>query len=392
VWIPVVIAASVAWFNLCDYRLAKSTYINSMFMKILLLLVFSTCLNVASAQINLKSEINIQGEIIEKTMANDSIYFNSGVINSKYFEKPLFSAKIVDNKFSVKNELLYPQMFRIVFLSDKNKRIWRFGRYFIEPSTKFMKINYLSEECNSVDGQTENEYLNKFIPFFFINKVYDCKSNDMLNFDQSIALKFDTILFNYVVKNPNSYVALWSLIERYSLFGQTEIRQKTLEHFSKELKNGKIWNLLSDDIRNSKIKENKKFPIIDLKTYDLKKTKLDLPKAKFILIDYWFSRCRPCLDDLPALKKIYSLYKSKGFEIVSISTDKTKDVLIWQKRVKENELNWLQYLDENGIEASKLSVDSFPTAFLLNGRGEMIKKYLSTDDLGSFLKAHLTEN
>lgn len=60
-------------------------------------------------------------------------------------------------------------------------------------------------------------------------------------------------------------MALWSLIERFNLFGQTEIRQKTLNYFSNTIKKERIWNLLSNDIRKSRIKENKKFPSIELK-------------------------------------------------------------------------------------------------------------------------------
>jgi len=180
-------------------------------------------------------------------------------------------------------------------------------------------------------------------------------------------------------------VALWNLIERFNLFGQSELRESTLNHFSQKIRKSKIWLLLNTDIQNDILKENKKFPVFDIKTIALKEKVLTLPRAKFTLIDFWFSRCRPCLDGLPTLKKLYALYQPKGFEIVSISTDLTENVPIWQKRIREYELNWPQYLDENRLKSQELNIYRFPTFILLNRKGEIIKKYLSLKDLEVFL-------
>ena len=98
--------------------------------------------------------------------------------------------------------------------------------------------------------------------------------------------KYDTLLFNYVAKYPHSYVALWSLIERFSLLGQSELRQQILKYFSVDVKNSRPWKILNDDMNDAKIKEKEKFPVFDVKTTELKEQKLTLPKVKYILIDY----------------------------------------------------------------------------------------------------------
>lgn len=241
-----------------------------------------------------------------------------------------------------------------------------------------------------MNGQIFGEYQNKFIPFLYAkNKLYDCKSNGIEEIIQNKASEFDSKLMDYVLMNPNSYVALWSLIERFSLFGHSDLREKTLAHFSKKIKNEPLWPIINNDLKNAGIKENKKFPIFTIKTQELKEQKLSLPKAKYTLVDFWFSRCRPCLEAFPTLKKLYATYQSKGFEIVSITTDRTKEIPLWQKRIKEYELSWAQYLDENAIESTKLMVHTFPATFLLNQKGELIKRDISTKELENFLKANL---
>ena len=147
--------------------------------------------------------------------------------------------------------------------------------------------------------------------------------------------------------------------------------------------------MLSKDFAAIKIKEGEVFPDVALKTTELQPTKLILPKAKFILIDFWFARCRPCLDTIPALKKLYDSYQKKGFEIVSISVDETINVPIWQRRIKEHSLTWMQYLEENNFRVNELGIKSYPTFILLNDKGVVINKDFDLHDLDRYLGKNL---
>ena len=358
-------------------------------LKKLLLLVFISSLNVALAQENSGKVIYINGEIVGETLVNDSIHFNSARIDKKYYETFLPSAKIEDNKFNVKAELSYPHLFRVVFESDKNKITSRGVPFYIDNSTNSMKVDYLSSPCSEVNGRTFEEYQNKFFPFFAKSEGYNCKSISIGRLIHDKSSEFDSTLFNYVVVNPDSYVALWNLIERFSLYGHSDLRERTLANFSKKIKSEKLWSIINNDLTNAGIKLNKEFPVFPVKTQKLEEQELNLPKAQYTLVDFWFSRCRPCIESFPALKKLYATYQPKGFEIVSITTDQTDEIPLWQKRIKEYELPWMQYLDENAVEATKLLVHTFPATFLLNNKGELIKKDISPEELEEFLKAHL---
>jgi hypothetical protein len=51
----------------------------------------------------------------------------------------------------------------------------------------------------------------------------------------------------------------------------------------------------------------------------------------------------------PSLKKVYSKYKVKGFEIYGISLD--TDEYSWKKAVLDEGIKWLQVLDKTGETA-----------------------------------------
>ena len=160
----------------------------------------------------------------------------------------------------------------------------------------------------------------------------------------------------------------------------------------------KTFNNLSPTIRNSiygkkfyrkiinfsKIKVGSRFTHINLK--EGKKYSLG---TKYTLIDFWATYCKPCLEVLSEYKKLYERYKNSGFEIVSISGDRLQDIDKWKKMIKSKELNWQQYIDIEGNESEKYSITAFPSTFLLDSEGKIIKKDISPKELEKFMEENL---
>jgi thiol-disulfide isomerase/thioredoxin len=110
---------------------------------------------------------------------------------------------------------------------------------------------------------------------------------------------------------------------------------------------------------------------------------------KFTLIDFWYSHCQPCLQQLPDLKKLYTSYNANGFSIIGVSVDKKEHEADWQNVIQQFNLSWPQYIDLAGKEAINLGIDSYPTNFLVDDKGVIIKKDISTEELRDFLKNKL---
>lgn len=323
---------------------------------------------------------------INKNFEKDTIFFCTGRLSKNYFEDIFLNSVIKNNKFSIKGNFSYPQMYSSGWKSEKNKILFRGGKYFIDLSSTLIIISDSLTINAEVAGKTGLEYKNKFTPYILANS----STTDLEMFSYNDGDKFDIKLYDYVIENPDSYVALWFLIERFNVEGYSERYLNILNSFSKKIKSEKLWEILNNEFQNIEIRKNQKFPELLLQSIDLKPEVLKIQNSKYTLVDFWFSRCRPCLEQLPLLKDIYFKYNLKGFNVIGISIDKTENVITyWQKRIVEKGIPWKNYLDENAIIATKEKIFSFPTNFLLNGKGEVIKKNINPEELEKFLSENL---
>lgn len=115
----------------------------------------------------------------------------------------------------------------------------------------------------------------------------------------------------------------------------------------------------------------KKEPL-DLKFVDMSGKEVDLTKlrGKVVLIDFWATWCKPCLDDLPNVMAAHKKYKDKGLEIVGVSWDHQKEDL--EAFLKEFSMNWPQYFEGNGggdAISRRFGIMGIPTQWLVDKKG-----------------------
>jgi len=323
--------------------------------------------------------IEMKGDILTKGFVNDSVSFIPGLFfDKKYYTNDILKAKIINNKFHLNFSSDYPQMYVLSLDSEKNNGKFRIDCFFVDTNTT--KISFDSNyKLNTSNGQTNTEFLKKFVPYIFNDRKVNFH---LYNFDESL----DDRLYKYIQENPDSYVALWFLIGRFNKEGYVELYDKCLKSFSQKIKSEPLWKILNEEFIELSIKLNYKFPQILLKNISLQPELLQISDSQYTLIDFWFSRCRPCLEEMPKWIDLYERFNLKGLNIIGISTDKTENVeSYWQKRIVEKKIPWKNYLDENAVFASKEKIFSFPTNYLLNRKGEVIRKNITPEELEKLL-------
>lgn len=114
-------------------------------------------------------------------------------------------------------------------------------------------------------------------------------------------------------------------------------------------------------------------------------------KGKIYLIDFWATWCVPCVGEMEHLHKAYEKFKSKNFDILSLSFDATPEVVMNFRQGKWK-MPWRHVFLENGFSNSvskQFEVIAIPKPILVDGntgkilamegelRGQSLEKTLS---------------
>jgi glutathione peroxidase-family protein len=115
--------------------------------------------------------------------------------------------------------------------------------------------------------------------------------------------------------------------------------------------------------------------------------RLSSMKGKVFLLDFWASWCVPCRFSNKQLVKVYSKYKDKGFEILSVSLDDNRNA--WKKAVSKDKITWLQINDNGGwnaLSAVKWNINAIPASFLIDKDGNVVAFDPETQELENKIK------
>jgi peroxiredoxin len=135
-----------------------------------------------------------------------------------------------------------------------------------------------------------------------------------------------------------------------------------------------------------------KFPDFDEKDMAGKPLSVANYKGKIVLIDFWSTRCPPCLGELPNLIATYQARHKEGFEIIGISLDEANDKARLESFLKEKAMTWQQYFDGKhfgGKLPVKYGVIKIPSTYLLDGEGKIIAIDLRGEELEKAVSAAL---
>jgi len=104
-------------------------------------------------------------------------------------------------------------------------------------------------------------------------------------------------------------------------------------------------------------------------------------KGRVVLVNFWATWCRPCLEEIPALMALESELHEQGFDLVAISLDDPAG----QQTLVEPFLNkWFPEFStflsvENDMDSMVSVIDPFwdevlPTSYVFARDGSMVKK------------------
>jgi peroxiredoxin len=96
-----------------------------------------------------------------------------------------------------------------------------------------------------------------------------------------------------------------------------------------------------------------------------------LPEGKVILLNFWATWCPPCRQEVPSMVELYKKYKDKDFEIVAVSVDKGKSVVV--DFVKEQKMDFTVLHDATAEVSQSYAVFRYPETFIIDKNGVIVQ-------------------
>jgi len=341
---------------------------------------------------NGKAGGNITGKISGgngKTLYIDRLSSNS--VN------PLDSVKIpADGAFSFNVKVTETGFFRLR-LEENN-----FAVLMLEPTTK---LNFDAEAENlgltcKITGAPDNEWLSDATRMLIKNGIKgdslqnvasmipDIQTNtaEQIRFQKMFAEmqeKENQMIRDYVTKHPNSLTCL-ALVERLNPDADFAYFKLLDEGLSKAHPKSEFTKGFHERVSElSKLAVGSPAPEINLNNPQDAPIPLSSLKGKVVLIDFWASWCRPCRAENPNVVRIYDKYNTKGFEVYSVSLDKSKEA--WVEAISKDGLKWKSHVSDLGYWSSSVvkqyNISGIPMTYLIDKDGKIIGKGLRGDDL-----------
>jgi len=315
-------------------------------------------------------------------------------------------AQVEHNKFSISGYIPEPQA---VFIALDDR--YRSDEFIIEKGIQTISIN--TDSARKVPMVLNNTMINEYPRYFTFFKQLDMKRSlyfqkldslyKIYNYplpaainlnikkeDDNLYAESNQLLLLYTEKNPSSIIAFWQLIRKMG-WGYEPLFDSIYNSFSSELKNGYAGRILNKKLESGKqLSVGKQFPPFQCVNRGNEKFSSTIfLKSKFTLVDFWYSGCAPCRGQFDRLKDLYKQFSNKGFEIVGISVDRDTDKKKWEDIIINDKLIWQQYWDMNGKNTKSLSINAFPTNFLIDSTGKIVAKNISLEALDEFLNKSL---
>lgn len=113
-------------------------------------------------------------------------------------------------------------------------------------------------------------------------------------------------------------------------------------------------------------------------------------KGKIVVLKCWFIHCVACVKEFPELNKLVDKNKGRGdILFISLAMDSKQDLM---KFLETKEFKYAVIPEMKDYMAVKLNVNIYPTHFLIDNNGKIVKVVNRIDDLIPFLKKETDKN
>lgn len=119
-------------------------------------------------------------------------------------------------------------------------------------------------------------------------------------------------------------------------------------------------------------------PSFALPRLDAGSLALESLRGRVVLVNFWATWCKPCLDEMPAMERLYASLSPRGFELLAVSVDAGPDeVRAFRDQLS---LSFPILLDPEKRVSSAYQSYRYPESYLIDAAGRIVSRYIGPRD------------
>ncbi len=123
----------------------------------------------------------------------------------------------------------------------------------------------------------------------------------------------------------------------------------------------------------------KSIPSVDIRTLNGKTVNIQQythQTGKITVLSFWATWCKPCIQELDAIKDLYSEWQEKyNVQLVAVTIDDTRTLAKVGPLVESKAWDYVILADPNRALMAALNFQTPPQTFLLNAQGDVIYEH-----------------
>lgn len=127
-------------------------------------------------------------------------------------------------------------------------------------------------------------------------------------------------------------------------------------------------------------------PAVSYTLLDGTKGSTEALRGKVVLVNFWATSCVTCVAEMPQIVATHDKYKAQGYETVAVAMKYDPPAYV-ARFAETRKLPFGVAIDNTGEIAQRFgAVQLTPTTYLINKRGEIVKRYVGAPDFAALHK------
>jgi len=138
-----------------------------------------------------------------------------------------------------------------------------------------------------------------------------------------------------------------------------------------------LFYVLADTLNEKVVNQGDKAVAFSITTDQGKPVALKDFPGKVLVLNFWASWCKPCVEEMPSLNEFARRMQPEGVTVLGISVD--HDDARYKKFLKDANISFLTYRDDRADIAAAYGTYKYPETYIIDKQGKVVEKIIGEE-------------